>query len=756
MNGKTNWGAGAAAPDVPVERLGAAAYVHPVGDGMAEAHLMIEGIHCAGCVNTIEKGLLQRGAADVRVNLGNHRATLRWDETRQSLGGLLAELKGLGYEAHPYDPKGQEQTGRQLWRRMLLRLGVAGFGAGNVMLLSVGLYAGRAHGMAGEYRLLLQGASALLALPVLLFGGWPFLAGAWAALRRARFSMDSLIALGILTTFSASTLALLRGEGETYYDSVVMIVFFLLLGRALETLARNRGGSVTEGLLGLQGQWATVLEDGKPRQVPLAAVRPGWRLLVRPGDAIPTDGRISEGVSELDESAMTGESAPRPVKPGERVLGGTVNLAAPLVMLAEQVGEQTVLARICAMVEQAQAAKAPIQGLADRVAAHFVSVILLLSGLTFAVWQWLLPGTAPQAPWLIATSVLIIACPCALGLATPVAVLAGGFLAGAKGVLIKGGEVLEQAARVSDVVLDKTGTLTQGHLQVKQVWDWQNQSRRDWLGAAAAVEAQSAHPLAQAVLRQWEREFPATPLPAALEAAGLPGLGVQGTVHGQEVLVGSGRLMAERGIDLPGGCGEEAAGTLCHVAIAGKAVGMLALEDPLRDDAVQTVCALKALGLQLHLLSGDRPEVVAQVAEAVSIAQAQGALLPGDKLARIVALQQQGKIVAMVGDGLNDTPALSQADVGIAVSTGSDLALETAGIILLKARLLGLADAITLSRRTLGIIKQNLALSLGYNLLAVPLAMVGWVMPLFAALAMASSSLLVVGNALRFRIGGGK
>jgi len=733
------------------------AYVQHLDDHRRAAQLIVNGIHCAGCVRSIEQGLQAAGALEAQVNFGNHRAAVRWDERTLKLGDLLEILHRLGYEGHPYDPATQETLHRKQLRRSMLRLGVAGFGAGNVMMYAMGLYAGHFYGIDAGSQQLFRWLTALISLPVVFYSGWPFLQGAWGGVRSRRFNMDSLISLGLLVTLGYSLVALLAFPGsETYFDSAVMIVFFLLIGRALETLARSRAGNVTEGLMGLQVKWATRLADGAESTVPIEAVAPGDRLLVRPGDAVPTDGSVLEGASELNESALTGESRPRPVQPGDAVLGGTLNLAAPLVMAAERVGADTALARVCRQVEEAQSRKPPLQRLADRIASYFVSVILVLAGGTFVWWEWIAPGAAPQSAWITAIAVLVIACPCALGLATPVAVLAGSALAARRGILIKGGEVLEQAAHVTDVVLDKTGTLTTGGLDVTGVQNLGDLPTAQWLSLAAALERRTVHPIADALQGWLERSGHAGQAAGPVQDVHvLPGRGALGAVAGQAVLVGNARLLAEQGLELPAGDAAAAPAetdSVVYVAVGGRVAGRVTLSDPLRPDAARAVAALGRMGIAVHLFSGDRPQVVAAAARSAGIADARGGMLPDEKLAAVQALQQQGRVVAMVGDGVNDAPALIQADLAIAVGSGSDLSLEAAQVLLMRPRLLGAVDTIAIARRTFRLIRENLGLSLGYNAIAVPLAMVGLVIPLFAAAAMSASSLVVVGNSLRLRL----
>jgi Cu2+-exporting ATPase len=730
-------------------------YVRRLEGGLCEADLIVDGIHCAGCVHTIETGLRRAGALDAQVNLGTHRAAVRWDDRRLKLGDVLASLHGLGYPAHPYDPNTQERHHRRKMRLVLARLGVAGFGAGNIMMYSVGLWAGASYGIEPEWWTLFRWLSLAIALPVLLFSGWPFLHGAWVSLRTRRFTMDSLISLGLVSTFTYSTVVLAAFPGEeTYFESVVMVIFFLLIGRFLETLAQGRTGSVTEGLMGLQARTATRLEESGEQTVPIESVRVGDRLIVRTGEAVPADGTVRRGESALDESALTGEPRPRAVQPGDVVWGGTVNRGPVIEIEASRVGAETALDRICRLVEQAQTEKAPIQHLADRVASRSVLVIASLAAATLAYWHWISPETAPQPGWISAIAVLIIACPCALGLATPVAVLAGSALAARRGVLVKGGAVLERAARVTDVVLDKTGTLTAGALSVTGLESPGPWPPGHWLPLAAAVERRALHPIADALQAHLRSMEPEASAPLTVENVEVfAGRGVRGTVGGTDVRVGNASWLASLGITIAESTtAAEQTDTEVLVALDGRLAGRIRLNDPLRPWAAQVVRSLQERGLAVRLFSGDRPEPVAVVARRTGIPDARGAMLPDDKLEAIRALQREGRIVAMVGDGINDAPALAQADLAVAVSTGSDVALEAAHVILMRSRLEGAVEALEIARQTLRAIKQNLALSIGYNAVAIPVAMAGWVNPLVAAIAMSCSSLLVVGNALRLRL----
>jgi heavy metal translocating P-type ATPase len=571
--------------------------------------------------------------------------------------------------------------------------------------------------------------------------------------------MDGLISFGLLAALLSSWVAFLGFPGsETYFDTVSMGVFVLLIGRALETLARVKSGNVTETLLGMQQRWATRIEGGQERVVPIQDVRPGDRLVVKMGEAFPTDGTLAAGETEADESALTGESRPRFIVPGERVVGGTLNTGAAVVMESRTVGANTVLGRIARLVETAQQNKAPVQRMADRIAGHFALAVVALSGGSVAWWLWLARAAPPQPVWVIAIAVIIIACPCGLGLATPMAVLVASAAAARRGILVKGGEALESAARVTDVVLDKTGTLTEGRLAVTRVLDTGAMPRREWLGLAAAVEQRIVHPLAAAIVAEWRGTLGRdAPLAAASGARAHPGRGAEGRVGERHVLIGNERWLREAGLAIPssgdasGEHPEPEAETRVYVAVDRKVAGMIRLADPVRADAAETVRGLKALGIRVHVFSGDRAGTVAAVVRGLDLDSARGEMLPEHKVEAIAALQKAGAIVAMVGDGLNDAPALTSADVGIAVATGSDLALQSAQILLLRPLLKGVLESLTIARRTFAIIRQNLALSVVYNLLAIPLAIAGLVIPLVAAVSMAASSLLVVANSLRGR-----
>jgi len=734
-----------------------ASYVRSLDGTLREVDLIVDGIHCAGCVHNIESGLREAGVAEASVNLATHRATVCWDDARLKLGDLLAAMRRLGYPAQPYDPGTQEAHHRRQIRTMLMRLGLAGFGSGNVMIYAVALWAGAAYGIEPELHALFQWISLAICVPVLLISGWPFLHGALSGLRNWRFNMDSLISLGLLTTFGYSLAILAAGQGgETYFESVVMVIFFLLIGRFLETLARGRSGSITERLMGLQGKWAIRLAEGGEEVVSVDEVQPGDRLIVRTGEAVPADGVVRSGSSELDESALTGESRLRVVDVGDGVTAGTINRGGALEMEARQVGAETALARICRLVEQAQTHKPRVQKMADWIAGRFVWAVLALSGGTFAYWNWIAAEQATQPAWITAISVLIVACPCALGLATPLAVIAGSARAARDGVLVKGGDVLERAARVTDIVLDKTGTLTTGGFAVRGVVSFANAAERDWIRLAVALERRALHPIAHSLqiyaTERWPNDV--IPLAGADHVQVAAGRGIMGEVDGQAVVVGNRLMLAERGIAIPEdgqGAERSALCTEVFVAIGGILAGRIELVDPLRPNALAVARALQASGYRVHLFSGDRPDVVHNMAEQLGIESARGGMMPSDKLVALEQLQRAGRIVAMVGDGINDAPALMQADLGIAMSTGSDIALDAAHVILMTPRLEGTLATLEVARRTRRTILGNLGLSVGYNALAVPAAMLGWMTPLLAAIAMSCSSLLVVGGALRLR-----
>jgi Cu+-exporting ATPase len=613
----------------------------------------------------------------------------------------------------------------------------------------------------------------ILATPVVLWGGWPFFHKFWLSLKNRSPNMYTLIGLGVGLAYLYSVAAILApglfpqefqvhgGRVGTYFEAAAVIVTLVMLGEVMQLRALGQTSQAIRHLLALAPNTALRIEpDGQEKEVSLNEVKVGDRLRVRPGEKIPVDGICLEGSSNVDESMVTGEPVPVPKKPGERVTGATINGKGTLVIRADKVGADTLLARIVHMVAQAQRTRAPVQRLADRVAAYFVEIVILIAGATALVWWWL--GPEPSAVYALvnAVAVLIIACPCAVGLATPISITVAMGQGALNGILFRNAEAVEKLREIDTLVVDKTGTLTLGRPQLVDLLVLDKNEEADILQLIASLERASEHPLAQAIVSGAEAKGLAL-LPVE-DFASVTGRGVVGTVKGRQVAVGSAHFMEAAGI--PKGMLERAEAlrgqgkTVLFAAIDGRFAALVAVADPIKETSAEAVQALKALGVRLVMLSGDAKKTAQAVGAQLGIDEVIGEILPEDKAAHVKALQQKGRRVAMAGDGINDAPALAQADVGIAMGTGTDVAIESADVTLVKGDLRGIAKAIRLSRATMRNVKQNLFFAFVYNALGVPIAagvlypVFGLLLsPIFAGAAMAMSSVSVVSNALRLR-----
>lgn len=749
------------APARPVAEAGAEAYrayddpefqrgfVTTGASGEREAALLLDGVRCAACIWLNEQviGRLP-GVEGVAINYATRRARVRWDPARQRLSEILAAVGRIGYRAFPYDRRRVDALHEAERRSALWRLFVAAFGMMQVMMYAVPTYiAGPEDGMPADLESLMRWASLCLTLPVVAYSAQPFFRGAWNDLARARAGMDVPVALGIAVAFVASVWATVRGTGEVYFDSVTMFVFLLLAGRFLELGARQRAGAALDYLARMVPALADRLPvfpgPLAPVRVAVSALRPGDHVLVRAGERVPADGVIAEGASALDEALLTGESRPQPKAAGAAVIGGSINVASPLVVRVERVGDQTMLASITRLVDRALSERQPLATLADRYAHWFVIVVLLLALASGLAWLAIDPS---RALW-IAVSLLVVTCPCALSLATPTALtVATGELA-QRGLVVTRGHAIETLARATDVVLDKTGTLTHGALRVAGTTPLGRESAESCFSLARALEAGSEHPIARAFAATGD----AAPEPVTAQRV-VAGHGLEGTIAGRRYRLGKRGFCAE----LAGSADaeqprQEAGGTLVFLASAGEWLARFELADTLRPGAGDLVRTLESLGTRVHLLSGDGAAAVAAVAGRLGIGRAIGEADPAAKQAYVADLQRSGAVVAMVGDGINDAPVLAQADVSVALATGADLAQARADAVLLGGDPRALGTALRLARRTLGVVRQNLAWATGYNALAIPAAAVGWVTPWIAGIGMSASSLIVVLNALRLR-----
>jgi P-type Cu2+ transporter len=720
-----------------------------VEDGnLREAALIMEGITCAACVWLNERHIAQLpGVVESQINYATHRARIRWDETRIRLSDILQAISAIGYSAHPYDPLRQQAAFERERRTHLRRLGVAGVLGMQVMMFSVTLYVGAWSGMEADFRTFFRWIGLVLTLPVLLYSAVPFFRGAWRDLRNTRIGMDVPVALGILVAFAGSVQATWSGGGEVYYDSVTMFVFFLLVSRYFELMARKRGADMAERLNHAQPAMATrmVVSDGGERTevVPVARLEPGDRVLVKPGEGIPADGRLEAGDASVNEAFLTGESTPVRKVVGDELIGGSINIESPLRLSVTRVGMETVLAQIMRLLERAQNEKPAITRLADRIAGGFVGGVILMAGLVGVYW-W---QTAPDS-WLpIVVAVLVVTCPCALSLATPTAISAATGAMLSCGLLSARGNRLETLARCTHVVFDKTGTLTRGAPVVSTIHLLSELDRAAVLEVAAALESQSEHPLGKAIVKA------AAGYPLARDLVNHPGAGLSGRIDGKTWFIGSPDFVSRHCTQPIGAAGldalPEAAGIRILLADAGRFHAVMILCDEIRADARATVTALRRAGKRVMLVSGDNPASVRQVADTVGIDAVYSDMKPRDKLERIQALQHQGAVVTMVGDGINDAPVLAAADVSIATHGAAQISQASADMILLSDRLLALADGMHIARQAMRIVHQNLAWAMVYNLVALPAAACGYVAPWMAAIGMSSSSLLVVVNALR-------
>ncbi|RLA33970.1 MAG: heavy metal translocating P-type ATPase, partial [Gammaproteobacteria bacterium] len=680
---------------------------------LLEAELLIEGIHCAACVWLIERHLGRLpGVTAAQVNLAMRRLNVRWDPDQVALSQILGALAAIGYVAVPYDPEAVDGHLREAQRRQLYRLAFAGFAMMNLLWISIALYSGADQ---GEYRGLLHWAGWVLATPTLLYAGWPFLRGAWAGLRHGQPTMDLPIALGAVVTYAYSTWAMLVGspEAAVYFDTVVNFLFVILVGRHLEGMSRRQAMSATHRLMELQPRVATLLEADGDRVVSVRSLRVGSRVRVRPGEQVPIDGTILEGETAVDESLLSGESEPKARSPGGRLFAGTQNLDGAVTLVVERTLADTALGRIARLVEVAQGCRAPVQRLADRIVPWFVTATLGLAAITFVAWF----GHGLEPALIASVAVLIVTCPCAFGLATPMAMAVAAGTGARHGILVKTGVALEALAAADHVVFDKTGTLTEGRLQVVDGRWFDVDHDRAW-AAVAALECRSEHGIGAAIVAHIDASHLVAGRAQVEDFLARPGRGVAGTVDGHAWRVGSPAWVAAAGavpgeaalatLDAYEACGR----TVVAVSMGGRSVGLLALADRLRPDAAGVVAALRAAGVGMTLLSGDRQRVAVAVAAEIGLDEVVAEVLPEDKARVIAGLQSGGRQVVMVGDGINDAPALAQAGVGVALGSGTDVSVECADIVLSRDRLGQLVEARQLAVATLRTVRQNIALSI--------------------------------------------
>jgi Cu+-exporting ATPase len=751
------------------------------GPVVERCDLNVQGMHCAACVGRVEAALRRvPGVQEATVNLLAERAAVTFDPQMAQATDLVDAVEVVGYEASVvtddrFNPAasaadaGEQARRRAAEARQSLRRFVAALALTvPVLLMGMGPHIGLIpmHWIHSSWW---NWAQLILTTPVLFWAGSGFFTGAWAALKQRDSDMNALIAVGTLSAYLYSLVATIDPglfaahglDGGVYYETAAVIVTLILMGRLLEARAKRRAGAAIEALIGLQPKTARVIRDGQEQDIPLAEVHIGDRLLVRPGEKVPVDGVVASGQSRVDESMLTGESLPVEKHAGSAVTGATLNGRGSFVMEARRVGRDTALAQIVRLVERAQGSRAPVQRLADVITGYFVPTVLMIAVAAFVGWYVWGPEPRFLHALLNFVAVLIIACPCALGLATPTAIMVGTGRGAQLGVLFKDAQALEALHRVRTVALDKTGTITVGKPALTDLIAIGDMAAAELLRLAAAVERGSEHPLAEAIVASARQRHLLLAEVTGFQA--LAGRGVEAQVEGHAILLGNERLLQERQADTAPLAAEAArlAGegkTPVLAAVDGKAAGILAVADPIKPTAPGAIARLKAMGITVVMLTGDNRRTAEAVAKQVGVERVRSEVLPEHKAEEVERLQGTGQMTAMVGDGINDAPALAQADVGVAIGTGTDVAIEAADVVLMRGDLNGVADAIELSRATMRTIRQNLAFAFGYNTLGIPLAaglltpFTGWQLsPMVASAAMALSSVSVVTNALRLR-----
>lgn len=731
-------------------------FVQCVDTNLREASLILEGIVCAACVWLNERHIKSlEGVLDFRVNYSTHRASLKWDNKLIKLSEVLKAITDIGYNAHPFDPNRLEAVNKKEKSAALRRIALAGVGMMQVMMPAIAIYVGENSDMSDSMRHFLRWISLIITTPVVLYSSRVFFISAWRDLKRGTFGMDVPVSLAVGSAYLASVWATLTNTGEIYFDSVVMFTFFLLLGRFLEMGARHKAGQVADELIRLLPDTAIKLElqsDGSTTQTVITAseLSIGDTVLIRPGETIPADGLVTKGVSSINESLITGESLPLRKERGDRLIGGTVNTESPLEMKVDTLGDSTTLSAIIRLLDRAQSEKPDLAKLADKGAGLFVLILLGIAIAVFVGWWFIDPS---RAFW-VALSVLVITCPCALSLATPAALTAATGNLTEQGILTTRGHALETLSKITHVIFDKTGTLTHGRMKVVDVQPLSNIVKTSEIrNIAAGLERASEHPLAQALIKASVNPTLFTDLRSE------SGRGIEGIQSNSGYLyrIGTKRFVSEivgdniDEINHEDSLSSTGGYTSIYLGNEKEWLSVIRFEDEIKQEAKLTIESLDSMGINVSLLSGDNKHAVNSIANKLGINHVQAELLPEDKLAAVQVLQAQGHIVAMIGDGVNDAPVLAAANVSIAMGNGSQLAQASSDMVLLAENLSLIPLAINLSKRMQGIIYQNFSWAIIYNVVAIPIAAMGWISPWMAAVGMSMSSLAVVLNALRLK-----
>jgi len=722
-----------------------------------EITLMSEAIHCAACVWLIEHTMAKvDGIQLTAVNFTNKQIKVRWDNNVVKLSDIIKKLNSIGYDATPYDASASEQAYRKANRDLLYRLGFAGFAMMNVMWFSIALYTGAAEDQ--EFRGYFHWLQFIIATVTLAYSGQPFLKGAWTSIKSRTVGMDVSISLGMLTTYAYSTWVTMHPEsfGEVYFDTLIDFMFLLLIGRYLEAISKNKAIDASRRLMDLQPKVARQLKDGEQQIVPVRTLLKGSLILVKPGDQFPVDGVVVDGQGMVNEAMLSGESRELSKSEGDSVSAGTINVDGSLTIEVKAILQDTKLGKIVHLVEEAQGSKAPIQCTADKIMPWFVTTTITLAVASFVYWYF---NAGIEFAIMTGTAVLIITCPCAFGLATPMAIAVASGVSARHGILVKNGAVLETLNKIEHFVFDKTGTLTKGEMKVVDSSWIEGVDKKQAFLEVASIERKSEHSLGLAVTESVKEQYKLT-VNSWLEVGqfkAFPGKGVTGSIENNQYHIGTAKWLISEHIALSDALLDIAnkmateGKTAIWVSKNTKIQGVVFLEDEIRPEALTLIRRLKAKGKQVTMLSGDQSIVAQQVAERLGGMQVIAEVLPEDKNQVIKDLQSSGQQVAMVGDGVNDAPALVRSNVGIALGSGTDVSMDSADIVLINDNILAVDTAVDLSARTLRTVKQNIASSIAYNIIMVPLAMGGLLTPLIAAITMPLSSLIVIGNAARIR-----
>ena len=718
-------------------------FVTTNSDGFQEVSLIIEGIHCAACVWLNEKALSRMdGVVEAHINYTNNKAHIVWADHTVKLSAIIDMIRAIGYNAFPYDPSIQEVRANRERKEYYLRMAVATFGLMNIMWIAVAQYAGYFTGITQEYKTIMNVAEWVLATPVLFYSGWVFFKGAWFGIRNRIVNMDILVATGATLTYIYSIYIMVTESGEAYFDSVTMIITFVLLGKFLEVLSKKSAADTLDVIGRHVPNEVTIFENDTSRTINVNDVKVGDVILLKAGEKSAIDGEIVDGEGSFDESSLTGESEPIYKRPGDSVISGTVSIDAVVKYRATKDFSHSTLSNLVALLESAMRQKPQIEQLANRLSEYFSGTILFFAFATFAAW-WFWPHDFATA-FMVGISVIVIACPCALALATPVATLVGLGLGAQRGVLFKEAAHLETMAKADTLVLDKTGTITVGRPEVVNAV-WHEEIDRAML---YTLVQSSKHPVAQGIgshLIEKDEDLRCLVLDEIRQIAAK---GMVGRYRQQMLLGGNAALLVEHGIE----AASQSEYTLFHFAVDDRLVATFELSDRPKPEAKETLFALKHAGVDVLMLTGDHERAAARIAEEVGIDNYQAELTPDEKAKVIASLHNEGRVVIMAGDGVNDILALANADIGIAMGNGSDIAIDVSDVVLLNDSLSSLHEAFKISRTTYRLVKQNLGLSLVYNAITIPLAMAGYVIPLVAAISMSFSSLLVVGNSMRIRM----